>query len=355
MHAVVSVGEIRSGVIAIEPRTPRVGKEVVERLPQYILDPRDVVVSRKGTVDRSSWVDPRFGRLFLGSDAIAVRFENELSARAYGYVLQARASREWLIRHASGSTMLSMNSEILGRLPVPILSNREMKAIVEVLGALDDKIAANQRLVTLILELGESMVQACDLAPTALAELATITMGTSPRGEYLNDDGIGIPFFQGVRDFGAVYPAKRIFTLHPARTAPDGAVLFAVRAPVGKTNLAVGDTAIGRGLASIASDSQPATLFFSMRAFETVWDEFQGGGTVFASINGSDVRSTMLPMPSGSETLRLEAKLSALLGRATIAERESETLANTRDELLPLLMSGKITVKDAEKQVEQEV
>lgn len=39
--------------------------------------------------------------------------------------------------------------------------------------------------------------------------------------------------------------------------------------------------------------------------------------------------------------------------RALLAERESEQLVATRDELLPLLMNGSITVRDAEKVVEQ--
>ncbi|SLN01746.1 hypothetical protein FM103_10365 [Corynebacterium xerosis] len=37
------------------------------------------------------------------------------------------------------------------------------------------------------------------------------------------------------------------------------------------------------------------------------------------------------------------------------AEQESVRVAATRDELLPLLMAGKITVKDAEKTVEEVV
>src|SRR5699024_8100374 len=44
-----------------------------------------------------------------------------------------------------------------------------------------------------------------------------------------------------------------------------------------------------------------------------------------------------------------------LMERAVLAEDENEILAATRDELLPLLMSGKITVKDAEKTVEEVV
>ena len=51
----------------------------------------------------------------------------------------------------------------------------------------------------------------------------------------------------------------------------------------------------------------------------------------------------------------LSAQAENLWERGFVAARESETLAATRDELLPLLMSGKITVKDAEKRVEDEV
>ena len=51
----------------------------------------------------------------------------------------------------------------------------------------------------------------------------------------------------------------------------------------------------------------------------------------------------------------IERSLASLLARAVQAEQESARLAATRDDLLPLLMSGKITVKDAEKTVEEVV
>ena len=44
-----------------------------------------------------------------------------------------------------------------------------------------------------------------------------------------------------------------------------------------------------------------------------------------------------------------------LMERVHALQRENQHLAATRDELLPLLMSGKITVKDAEKTVEEVV
>lgn len=47
--------------------------------------------------------------------------------------------------------------------------------------------------------------------------------------------------------------------------------------------------------------------------------------------------------------------MDPLAERAARAVEENLRLAATRDELLPLLMSGKITVKDAEKTVEEVV
>src|SRR5699024_2370141 len=116
---------------------------------------------------------------------------------------------------------------------------------------------------------------------------------------------------------------------------------FAVRAPVGEVNLAVEDVCIGRGLASLYSAELPATLHFCIRAFRSIWDEHKGGGTVFASVNGRDVREMLIPMPNDLDG-NIERFLALLLGPAVQAEQESARLAATRDELLPLLMSGKI-------------
>ncbi|MDN5684673.1 hypothetical protein [Corynebacterium glyciniphilum] len=49
------------------------------------------------------------------------------------------------------------------------------------------------------------------------------------------------------------------------------------------------------------------------------------------------------------------SRVEPILDRIRSAQKESRILAATRDELLPLLMSGKITVRDAEKRVEKEV
>ena len=266
----------------------------------------------------------------------------------YALVTESESIRSW----ATGSTHQTLYYPEAKALHILLPRRRVQDAVVDVLKAFDDKISTNRRVVAKAGAVGESLVRAADAALRPLGDVANIVMGTSPKGEELNEQGSGVDFHQGVRDFGSLIPKPRIATEHPVRTVGPWSTLLAVRAPVGRTNLAIGTTAIGRGLAGLTSETSPATLYFTLRAAEHVWDEHQGGGTVFASVNAAEVRTTRVPMPRNRE---LEVRLSALLERAVVAEQESDRLAATRDELLPLLMDGRITVRDAEKRVEEEV
>lgn len=61
----------------------------------------------------------------------------------------------------------------------------------------------------------------------------------------------------------------------------------------------------------------------------------------------------LVVVPPAEKIERLDASMSALWNRALAAEVESLQLERTRDELLPLLMSGELQVRDAEKAVEE--
>jgi type I restriction enzyme S subunit len=85
----------------------------------------------------------------------------------------------------------------------------------------------------------------------SLPEIAEIIMGQSPPGSTYNDNAIGLPFFQGKADFGEFYPTVRKWCSAPGKIARPGDVLISIRAPVGPTNLAAQECAMGRGLSAI--------------------------------------------------------------------------------------------------------
>jgi type I restriction enzyme S subunit len=255
----------------------------------------------------------------------------------------------------SGSAQPSLNRNFLRNIPVLAPPIGEQEAIAEVLGALEDKIVANTKLVEVADELAASLTRkGLDVSqPVALSTIADIVMGSSPSGSSFNEIGEGTVFYQGVRDFGVRFPSNRVWTTAPVRLAVPGDTLLSVRAPVGRVNLATEGTCIGRGVASIRSSTgRPFTLFHLLKGSEEAWAPFEAEGTVFGSINKSQLASLLVPSLRAGQEERLEGQLAPIERAIASALGENANLAATRDALLPQLMSGKLRVKDAEKALE---
>jgi len=85
-----------------------------------------------------------------------------------------------------------------------------------------------------------------------LSDVAIITMGQSPQGEYCNTEGLGIPLLNGPTEFGEFYPTPVQYTTAPKKHAKPLDLLFCVRgSTTGRMNWADQQYAIGRGLATI--------------------------------------------------------------------------------------------------------
>jgi type I restriction enzyme S subunit len=82
----------------------------------------------------------------------------------------------------------------------------------------------------------------------SLDEIAQVTLGQSPPGDTYNSTGDGIAFFQGKSEFTEKYAEVRKYTTAGSKFAAQGDIFISVRAPVGPTNIAPVDCAIGRGL-----------------------------------------------------------------------------------------------------------
>ena len=95
-----------------------------------------------------------------------------------------------------------------------------------------------------------------------LKDVCKINMGQSPDSSSYNDDGEGIPFFQGNADFGERYPITRVWCASPNKLAEAGDILISVRAPIGALNYAKEKCCIGRGLAALTPDKSKVSLDF---------------------------------------------------------------------------------------------
>jgi type I restriction enzyme S subunit len=149
-----------------------------------------------------------------------------------------------------------------------------------------------------------------------------IIMGQSPPSNTYNDEGRGLPFFQGKADFGDLYPTPRKWYTSPKKESLPGDVLISVRAPVGPTNLTVERCAIGRGLAALRPNPErvdSSYLLFALRFLEKKI-ALSGAGSTFPAITKKQLEDTEIPLPypddpqrSLAEQRRIVARLEMML------------------------------------------
>lgn len=309
----------------------------------------DLILAREAPVGQVGYVDGRY-RVCLGQRTVLIRPDPErIVPRYLHYLLLGPIIQDWMNEHSAGSTVPHLNVDDIRKLPlVSLPSLPEQRAIAYVLGALDDKIEANRRVALLCSSLGSAAFAAAEKVEVRVSDIADVLMGQSPPGSTYNEDGNGLPFYQGIRDFGFRSPGLRVWCSAPSRIAEPGDVLVSVRAPVGALNAATRRCAIGRGVASVRSTVYPSLLYQAMAANPGKWEPFQGEGTVFGSIGGEQLRALQVDWPVQSHLARLEAVLGPLDERLGAAEAESQRLSNLRDVLLPKLLSGELRVRDAE-------
>jgi len=151
---------------------------------------------------------------------------------------------------------------------------------------------------------------------TQLGEIAEIILGQSPPSSTYNEEGRGLPFYQGKLEFGKSYPTPRKWCMAPKKIAEKGDVLISVRAPVGPTNVCREKSCIGRGLAAIRGLGGIGTFFilYVLRAFENEIVR-KGTGTTFSAIGGDKLKALEIPLPPLNEQERIVAKLEELFTR----------------------------------------
>ena len=178
-----------------------------------------------------------------------------------------------------------------------------------------------------------------------LIDIANITMGQSPDGSTYNEIGDGALFYQGSTDFGMRFPSVRQFTTAPTRFAKQGDILMSVRAPVGTTNIANAHCCIGRGLAALNSKIGSIThLYHIIQDLKTAFDMRNDAGTTFGSITKDDLYRLAILKPDASVVLHYEKLCSQIFAKQMLIGENIDVLTKQRDELLPLLMNGQVSL-----------
>ncbi|MBL7117367.1 MAG: restriction endonuclease subunit S [Candidatus Syntrophoarchaeum sp.] len=262
---------------------------------------------------------------------------------------------DYLKSQSTGTTFGELAGSTLKSLSFLFPPLPEQRAIASVLSSLDDKIDLLHRQNKTLEAMAETLFRQWFVEEAeegweegCLPDEFDFTMGQSPPGDSYNEEGIGVPLFQGNADFGFRFPTNRVYTTDPKRFAEKYDTLISVRAPVGAQNMAFEKCCIGRGVAAFRykyNNSFYTYTYFKLKSLMNEIKQYNETGTVFGSISKSDFQNLGMTIPSKEEVIKFQEIAKPIDAKIIKNNVQIRTLSKLRDTLLPKLMSGEVGVE----------
>jgi type I restriction enzyme S subunit len=359
-----NIGKGRLILEGVNLVTEETWKEWSKRaIPEY----QDLILAREAPAGNVAII-PKDTKLCLGQRTVLIKpNRDKIDPTFLCFYLLSPLMQSELLSKSAGSTVPHINVKDIKKLnlhnlpPLPI-----QRRIASILSAYDDLIENNLKRIKLLEELaqrtyeewfvkfrinGEQLpVDEKTGLPVGwerkkLTEIAYLTMGQSPKSEFYNADRRGFPFHQGVSNYGYRFPENSTWSTSGVRFAEKGDILFSVRAPVGRLNIAIEKIILGRGLAAIRSRFNTTNQLFYHLQHIFFKDDIIGGGAIFNSVTKSELERIELTCASSNLTAMFDQFAKQIDNQIEVLSKQNQHLKTSRDILLPRLMNGKIKVE----------
>ena len=126
---------------------------------------------------------------------------------------------------------------------------------------------------------------------------------------------------------------------------PPNTILMSSRAPIGLLSIAKTELCTNQGFKSFVPKAENiSTYLYYYLNIHIKQIEQLGTGTTFKEVSREDVLKFPILKPSDAILDLWEKQVSALNNKQFVIQKENEFLTKQRDELLPLLMNGQVSV-----------
>jgi type I restriction enzyme S subunit len=352
---------------------------VIDYIDEYIFDGRYLLIAEDGENLNSRKLPVAFsasGKFWVNNHAHIVR---AIPGIAEDYFIFAWFVQANISGYITGAAQPKLTQENLKRIALRLPPLPTQRKIAAILSAYDNLIENNTRRIRILEEMAQDIYREWFIhfrypghqqarftdSPLGripegwevvkLNDVCHLTMGQSPKSEFYNTNGIGLPFHQGVTDFGDRFPAERLYCAVEARIAEQGDILFSVRAPVGRINIANMRMVIGRGLSAIRHKAGYQWFAYHLLKENFKEEDTMGGGTIFKSVTKNDMERIVFMLPVEALTQQFEQLVEPLDKHIENLTKRNTTLRRTRDLLLPRLISGELDVSELDIAVPEDV
>ena len=403
-HRVVSAKHIKGSRIDLDAGDDRfVDGPTYARWMKSSLLPGDVIVTSEAPLGEVAFIDqPR--DWCLGQRLFGLRPGPRIDGHFLFFALRSSDVQADIQGRATGTTVHGIRQPELLRVLVPVPPLREQRTVAAILGALDDKIELNRQMNRTLEAMARALFKSwfVDFDPVrakmagrapfgmdaATAALFPARLRDTPLSPLPSDwdvttlgDICAKPQYglTASAHWGAHGPRFLRITdinkdawIHWAEVPrcavdPEVAARYALRR---------GDILIARmadpGHVAVVDDLEEPAVFASylirfrprdeatgkyiqyVGRSTSYWDYLAGiaSGSAQQNVNAPALAAFRLALPPAPVLDAFSNQVSRLRGCGHAALRESRTLAELRDLLLPKLLSGELRIRDAEKAVE---
>jgi type I restriction enzyme S subunit len=327
----------------------------------------DTLISTVGAIGRVAYVQEERG--CIAQNVVSLRPKTDvLDGEFLYYFLSSSEAQHRLLSLNIGVAQPSLKVPHLLSLEIELPSIHVQKRIAGILSVYDELIENSQRRINILESMARALYrewfvyfrypghESVPLVSSAignipqgwevkkLKDMCRLTMGQSPKSEFYNETGEGTAFHQGVTDFGDRFPSDRLFCTTNGRVAEVGDILFSVRAPVGRLNIANKKICLGRGLSAIRHNQNHQAFLWEQLRNRFTKDDMMGNGAIFASVTKDDMQGIELVCPWDSLIRDATKNFEPIHTEITTLSLQVQNLRRTRDLLLPRLLSGQINV-----------
>jgi type I restriction enzyme S subunit len=351
-----------------------VTEEKADELQANNAHPGDLVFTQRGTIGQVGLIprDSCFRRFVISQSQMKLTVDHAVADALFLYYFFSAADTVQRIQNlAFAAGVPHINLDILRNFEVPLPPLPIQQRIAGILSAYDELIENSQRRIKILEAMARALYrewfvhfrfpgfESLPRAPSPLGEIpqgwkvkklkdvCRLTMGQSPKSEFYNQVGDGVAFHQGVTDFGDRFPSDRLFCTADGRIAEAGDILFSVRAPVGRMNIANKKIILGRGLSAIRYNHNHQAFLWEQLRNRFTKDDMMGNGAIFASVTKDDMQGIELLCPPTSVVEAATQHFEPLHSEIATLSQQTQNLRCTRDLLLPRLLSGQIDVEAA--------
>lgn len=395
---ILRVSDIRNGRIAME-EPMRVSSQIEAAHARTRLRGGELLLTLVGTVGEVAVVPPELEGWNVARAVAVIPVREDIGAYWVKLALSAPNVREMIHGRMNTTVQATLNLKDVAQLPILMPDADERSVISDMIGAVDNKIELNLRMNETLEAMaraifqswfvdfdpvrakasGESVDSICSrlgLTPKLLAlfpasfedlELGEIPAGWSVRGldgvaKYLNGLALqkypaveGLPWLPVIKiaqlRAGHSLSADRANTEVPAAyVIEDGDILFSWSGSLEVEIWCGGKGALNQHLFKVTSDEFPKWFYFvwTRHHLNTFRDIAANKATTMGHIQRKHLTEAKVVCPPTRLIEEMTERFSPLVEKMINCRLENAQLVNTRNALLPQLLSGELAVSGVE-------